>query len=196
MAAVAAGADPRRFGGVDYVARIRRAQADGRYGATAWDQALAMLALAGAGERVPPGAVRALRTTRGSGGWGFELRPAGRDQVDVTAITLEALAAAGVPPRTRWVASARSWMLAQRSPGGGFASAGGARPAEGNTTAMVWRSLCAANLTVPVRLRAALRGLQTGDGRVRFTAAAEGSPLLATNDAVVAFAGGTLPPRR
>ena len=196
LAALAAGADPRRFGGVDYLARIRRAFADGRYGATAYDQALSMLALTGAGEPVPPAAVRALRGTRGTGGWGFDLRAASRDQVDATAITLEALAAAGVPAGTPWVASARAWMVSQRGPDGGYASAGGGRAADGNTTAMVWRALCASGRPVPSRLRAALRGLQGRDGRVRFTAVSEGSPLLATTEAAIALSGRTLPPSR
>lgn len=196
LAALAVGADPRRFGGVDYLARIGRAYADGRYGATAYDQAFAMLALRGAGRPVPAAAVRALRGTRGAGGWGFDLRAASRDQVDATAVTLEALAAAGVPARTPWVASARAWMLAQRGRDGGAASAGARRPADGNTTAMVWRALCASGVPVPARLRAALRALQMPDGRVRFTAASEGSPLLATTEAVIAMTGRTLPPRR
>ncbi|MFN8121839.1 MAG: hypothetical protein U0237_05360 [Thermoleophilia bacterium] len=195
LAALAAGADPSRFGGVDYLARIRRAYADGRYGATAYDQAFSMLALAGAGRPVPAAAVRALRGTRGTGGWGFDLRAASRDQVDATAIVLEALAAAGVAPRTPWVASARAWMLAQRGRDGGVASAGGRRPADGNTTALAWRALCASGAPVPARLRAALRSLQMADGRIRFTAASEGSPLLATTEAVVALSGRTLPPR-
>ncbi|MCC6830181.1 MAG: hypothetical protein IT200_02450 [Thermoleophilia bacterium] len=195
LAALAVRADPARFGGVDYLARIRRAYADGRYGATAYDQAFSMMALAGAGRPVPAAAVRALRGTRGTGGWGFDLRAASRDQVDATAVVLEALAAAGVSPRTAWVASARAWMLSQRGRDGGVASAGGGRPADGNTTAMAWRALCASGAPVPARLRSALRSLQAADGRIRFTTASEGSPLMATTDAVVALTGRTLPPR-
>lgn len=195
LAALAVNADPARFGRVDYLARIRRASADGRYGATAYDQAFSMLALAGAGRPVPAAAVRALRGTRGAGGWGFDLRAASRDQVDATAVVLEALAAAGVSPRTPWVTSARAWMLSQRGRDGGAASAGVGRPADGNTTAMVWRALCASRVAVPPRLRSALRSLQMPDGRIRFTAASEGSPLLATTESVIALTGHTLPPR-
>ena len=55
MAAVAAGGDPRRLAGVDYVRRITSRYASGRYGATAFDQALSMLAIARFGGPVPGG---------------------------------------------------------------------------------------------------------------------------------------------
>jgi hypothetical protein len=44
-------------------------------------------------------------------------------------------------------------------------------------------------------MRAALRRLQDRDGSVRHSRASDGSRLLATGDAVVAFAGRSLPVR-
>ena len=73
MAAVAAGGDPARLGGVDYVARIRARYASGRYGATAFDQALSILGLRAAGRPVPRAAIRATFAGRGAGR--LELRP-------------------------------------------------------------------------------------------------------------------------
>jgi hypothetical protein len=189
LAAVAAGADPRALGGVDYTARIRRAYADGRYGASAYDQALSMIALRAAGRPVPPAAVRALRAARGPGGWGFALRPGERDQADATGYVLRALGAAGVTRRDPAVAGAVAWLLAQRDARGGLASAGGRRPAEANSTAAAWRGLCAVGAPVPASLRARLRGFRDRDGALRLSDAAAGSRLLATVEAVPALLG-------
>lgn len=192
LAAVATGADPRRLGGHDYLARINRSYADGRFGATAFDQALAIIALDAAGRPVPAGAVSALRATRGRGGWGFALRPSRPDSVDATALVLEALAAAGVSPRDRAVRGAASWLAAQRAPDGGFASAGGGRPAEADATAGVVRAHCALGHGRDARAMRTLRTLQASDGSVWFTRRGEGSTLLATLDALPALAGAPL----
>jgi hypothetical protein len=195
MAAVAAGADPARLGGVDYVARIRRGYASGRYGASVWDQSLSLLALAADRRPIPRSAVRATLAGRGSGGWAFDLQPRSRDQVDATGITIQALRAAGVPRSSPALRSATAWMLSQRNREGGYASAGRGGATEANATAMVIRALRSMGRTPPPATRAALRRLQSRDGGVRFTRAAAGSRLLATPDALIAFAGRTLPVR-
>ena len=195
MAAVASGADPAAFGGVDYLRRVTGRYAAGRYGATAWDQALSILALRAAGRGVPPAAVRATFAARGSGGWSFDLTPRGRDSVDATAVVLEALAASGVRGSDARVAAAVRWMLAQRNGRGGLGTAGGGAATDANSTAGGVRALRATGRTPPASLRAALRGLQDRDGSVRSTASDQGSRLLATNDALVALAGRWLPVR-
>jgi hypothetical protein len=189
MAAVAARRDPARLGGVDYLRRITTRYAGGRYGATAFDQALSLLALRAAGRTPPGAAVRATLSARGFGGWGLDLSRSGRDSVDTTALVVEALAAAGVPASDPGVRAAVRWMLAQRNRAGGLASAGGGAPTEANSTAGAIRALRALGRTPPASLRAALRGLQDRDGGIRFTRASAGSRLLATNDALVALAG-------
>jgi len=196
LAAVAAGQDPARFGGVDYVGRIRRSYADGRFGVSAFDQSLAILALRAAGHRVPPGAVAALRGTRGTGGWGFALRRGGPDAVDSTALVLEALAAAGVRRSDPGVRAAVAWLARQRAADGGYAAFGGRRPTEANPTALVLRARCALGLPPAPATRAALRRLVARDGHVRFTRTSAGSPLIATVDAVPALAGDPLPTGR
>jgi hypothetical protein len=195
MAAVAAGADPRRLGGVDYVGRINARYASGRYGASVFDQALSMLALRSAGRRVPAAAVRATLAARGRGGWSFDLSRGGRDSVDHTAIVIEALRASGVPRRNAALRSAASWMLAQRNRSGGLASAGAGGATDANTTAMAIRALRALGRRPPASALRALRSLQERDGAFRFTRADAGSRLLATPDAVIALAGEVLPPR-
>jgi hypothetical protein len=194
MAAAAAGGDARRLGGVDYVARIRARYASGRYGATAFDQALAILGLSASRQAVPRAAVRATLVGRGAGGWSFDLSRGGRDSVDATALVIEALRSAGVPRREPALGAAAAWILAQRNREGGLASAGGGRPTEANSTAGAVRALRALGRRPPAATLAALRSLQERDGGVRFTVASAGSRLLASTDATVAFAGKVLPP--
>lgn len=194
MAAVAAGLDPRRLGGTDYLRRVTTRYAGGRFGATAYDQAYSILALRAAGRPVPRAAVRATLAARGGGGWDFSLAR-GRDSVDGTALTIEALRAAGVPARHPALRRAAAWMTAQRNREGGYATAGGGRPSDANSTAGAIRALRALGRTPPPATRAALRGLQERDGGVRATRAVRGSRLIATTDALIAFAGGHLPQR-
>ncbi len=194
LAAIAAGTEPRRLGGVDYLGRVTSRYAAGRYGATAYDQAFSILAMVGAGRPVPANAIRATLRTRGDGGWDYALIQS-RDSVDATAIVIEALRAAGVPASNPGLRAATTWMLAQRNTEGGYASAGGGRPTDANSTAGAIRALRALGRTPAPATRAALRGLQVADGSVRSTRANAGSPLIATNDALIAFAGGRLPER-
>jgi hypothetical protein len=190
MASVAAGGDPRRLAGVDYVRRVTSRYASGRYGASAFDQALSILAVAAAGDPVPSSAIRATLAARGEGGWSFDLSRSGRDTVDATAAVLEALGTAGVRRADPGVRAAVAWMLAQRNREGGLNYAGAGRVTEANSTAGAIRALRALGRTPPATTRAALRGLQDRDGGVRFTRAAAGSRLLATSDALIAFSGG------
>ncbi|MCB0872499.1 MAG: hypothetical protein KDC36_03875 [Thermoleophilia bacterium] len=194
LAVRAVGGDPRRFGRTDYLRRITSGYASGRFGASAYDQALSMLALRASGRPVPPAAVVALRRAQGQGGWGFELRPADTDQVDATGLILEALAASGVRPSDTTVTRAVRWMLTRRERTGGFAVQGG-RLADANSTASAWRGLCASRRPVPATTRAFLRSLQQRDGRLHATRTSGGSSVLAVNDAIIALRGRTLPLR-
>lgn len=194
MAAVAAGGDPRRLAGVDYVGRITAGYASGRYGTSAFDQGLSVLALSAAGRPVPRAAVRATLAARGSGGWDFTLSRAA-DSVDATALTIEALRATGMPASNPALRAAATWILAQRNREGGYASAGARRATEANATAAVIRALRALGRTPPASTRAALRGLQERDGGVRFARASAGSRLMATTDALIALSGRHLPQR-
>lgn len=194
LAAVAAGGDPRTLDGVDYVDRIQRRLAGGRYGATAYDQAYAMLALHAAGAPVPPQAVTAVRAARGSGGWGFALRRGATDDVSATGLTIEAMRAAGVARTDRGLTAAMKWMVGQVNTRGGYAIDGRGRATEANSTALAIRALRAMGVTPPTISRAALRSLQEADGGFRFTARTRESRLLASVDAVLALSGRRLPP--
>ncbi len=195
MGAVAAGADPTRLGGRDYVARITSRYAAGRYGATLFDQALSIIALRAAGRPIPRTAIRTTLQARGRGGWSFDMTPDGRDMVDGTGLMIEALRAAGVPARHPALRAATSWMLAQRNTEGGYATEGGGRGSQANPTSNVVRALRAMGRPVPARTSATLRRLQRPSGAFRFTGRRDGSALLATTDAVIALSGRTLPVR-
>jgi hypothetical protein len=194
IAAEAAGADAHRLGGVDYVARVRRGYAAGRFGETAFDQALSMVALTAAGETVPPAAVSAVRGGRRAGGWGFEMRTSRPDDCSSTALLVEALAAAGVRGRDPVMRSALAWLASRRNAEGGYSFAcRPGDPTEADTTAFVVRAYLAAGRRPPPATVRALRALQRPDGHVAFTAASEGSALLATLDSLPALAGVALP---
>ena len=195
LAAIAGGRDPRRLGGVDYLRRITNRYAAGRYGENAFDQGLSMLALSAAGAVVPPTAVRATLAARAGGGWGYTMSRTARDSVDATSSVIEGLRAAGVPASHPALRAAASWILAQRNAAGGLASDGGGRPTDANSTASAIRALRSLGRTPPPATRAALRALQEADGGFRFTRAAAGSRLLATDDAVPALAGVSPPIR-
>ena len=195
LAAVAAGADPRRLGRVDYLARVRRGYAAGRYGASAVDQALSMLALAAARAPVPPAAISAVRATRGARRVG--LHPRRRGDRTTSPPRASSSRPCGPPasrPPTPGCGGAAAWMMAQRNPEGGLSLDGGGRPTEADATAIAIMALRSLGRTPPPAMRAALRALQRPDGAFAFTATSTGSPLLATNDAVPALAGRWLPP--
>ena len=195
LGAVAAGADPTRLGGTDYLRRVYAGYAAGRFGDNSFDHALSLLALRAAGRPVPRSAVRATLAARGAGGWGFALSPSARDSVDATGLTIEALRAVGVPARHPHLRAATAWMVAQRNRAGGYGWAGGGSPTDANSTANAIRALRAMGRPVPAATRAELRRLQARSGAVRATRSRTGSALIATNDAVVAFSGRTLPVR-
>jgi hypothetical protein len=192
LAAEAAGANPRCFAGVDLVARIRSGYGDGVYGASLFDDSLAITALAGAAEPVPVAALRALRRLRGAGGYGLSLAGSGRDDPDTTGMALMALRAAGAPRSDPAVRGAVRWLLSQRLPGAGWAGAAGTSTVS-NSTGLALRGLTAAGDGWPAAAAGALRKLQGADGGFDAAAGAPGSRQLATLDSVPALVGKTLP---
>ena len=190
MGAVAAGANPRRLGGVDYLARIAGTRRGaGRYGTTAFDQALAMLAMRAATGRVPRAAARTLIGLRSGPGWNLALTSAEEPDIDSTALAIIALRAAGTSCRSSAITGARRWIARQRVAGGWTAYSGS--PPSANSTALVARSdiACGGRAT---RALALLRSLQQRSGAIRYTTAEPESRLLATTESVPALAGVSL----
>jgi hypothetical protein len=192
LAAEAVAANPRCFAGVDLVARIDSGYADGVFGASVFEDSLAIVALAGAGETIPPAALPALRRMRRSGGYGLSLAGVGRDDPDTTGMALMALRAAGAARTDTAVRGAVRWLLAQRLPGAGWAGAAGSSTVS-NSTGLALRGLSSVGDGWPSGAAAALRRLQGADGGFDATAGAPGSRQLATLDSVPALLGKTLP---
>lgn len=184
--------NPRCAGATDLYRRLVRFGVKGRYGRTAWDQSVAMLALRSLGKTPPRSAVRFLLSARGRGGWNFTLRKAGRDDVTHTALVILALRAAGVRNSDRGLRAGVAWLRGQRTPAGGFAHGRRDRN-EANATALAAEALRATTGSRDARAIKALRSLQRADGAFQFTATDAGSRGLATVDAVVALSGKTPP---
>jgi len=186
QAAMAVGANPRRFGKVNYIGRINRGYRNGRYGRDAFSHALALLALAQSRRRIPRRAIRELSRTRGGGGWSFQLKRTGTDEVDTTALVIRALRAAGVSRGNKDLREATSWLRRQRNRRGGFDSRGGRRATEANSTAAAVLALTAMGKRTATERRE-IRTLQQRNGSFWWRRSTTGSTLLATLDALSAL---------
>lgn len=150
QAALAAGANPRSFGGLDLVARLVAYfdPATGRYGdGQAFTQALAIQGLVAAGESVPAAALTFLRTAEDSdGGWDFQDvhdDPNAATNFDTsdsnsTAMVLMALDAAGDHSRDT---AALGWLHPLQNTDGGFSFQGGG--SDPDSTALVLQAILA-----------------------------------------------------
>lgn len=189
LGAVAGGGNPGRLGGVDYLARLASQSSGGRYGRTAFDQGLSMIALRAATGRVPQAAVATVLGARSGPGWTLGLTTTGEPDVDSTALSVVALRAAGQPCGSPAIRDARAWLAGQRAGGGWTAYAGS--PPSANSTALVARAdiACGASATAALSL---LRSLQQRSGAIRFTRAEPESRLLATTESVPPLAGVSL----
>lgn len=179
--------------GVDLLVRLQRQGHNGRYGSTIYDQALGMLAIHALHAGPSGKAVSVLLNARGAGGWNFELTRSGGHADDVTATALAILAAraAGVPKTNGNLRAGLKWLRTQRTAAGGFALGRRDRN-EANSTALAIEAAKAMG-SRDTRATTALKSLQRPGGAFQFTRDDAGSRILATNDAVVALSGHTLP---
>jgi hypothetical protein len=185
----------RCAGNLDLLARLNSYGKAGRYGSTIYDQAYAMLAAHALHAGPSARAVRVLMGARGNGGWNFTMsRSGGRaDDVTATALAILAARASGVSARNGALRAGLRWMRTQRTAAGGFALSRRDRN-EANSTALAIEAARAMG-SRDTRAERALRTLQRGDGAFQFTRTDAGSRVMASNDAVVALAGRTLPVR-
>ena len=143
LALVAAGADPRNFAGVDFAGPLlERQTAAGDYGAAdAFNQSLAMLGLAAAGETLPETAAVWLEGKQAANGsWddGFGTI----DNPDATAMAIMALLAAGRAPDDAAVAAAIDFLAGAQAAEGGWGYGPGLPP-DANSTALAIQALIA-----------------------------------------------------
>lgn len=200
MGIVAGGEDPRDFRGEDYVEHLESFYDEtvGMYHLQMFQNALALLGVVAAGEPIPDEAIRFLRLNRcADGGIGIQAPcGGGGGHVDVTALVLNALARAGMPPSDSLRSGARAFLVAAQNGEGGFGDTKG-KPTNANSTGLALTAIAALGESAtetpwrrpdgdPVER---LLALQQDDGRFRLSAAAEGDPFIATRQAVPGIAG-------
>jgi len=174
------------LGGRDYLAQLERSNTGGRYGLSAFDQCLSMVALRVAGRPVPPAAVAVLTGSRSDVGWSFSLTPSDPPDVDSTSMAVVALRAARVPASDPAIRNALTWLESQRAGAGWTVFSGGAPSTD--STALVARAQVAAGVSAGVGL-AFIRGLAEPSGAIANTRAAPESRLLATIASVPPLTG-------
>lgn len=147
LALAAAGQNPEDFAGHDFLADIKdQRSADGNYGVeSAFNQSLAILALAEAGETVPDNAISWLADLQEkegelSGSWDDGFGTAGNS--DATAMAVYAMLAAGVPESDETINRAIRFLDRTQLPSGNW-EYGQGFGGNANSTATVIRALLA-----------------------------------------------------
>ena len=205
LALAAAGASPRRAGGVDLVARLlARRRADGSFGGYVNLTSFGVLALRAAGRPASDRTVRAAtrwvaRQQNRDGGFNFARR-GGASGVDDSAAALQALAAGGRRAGAG-VRRAATFLARAQNPDGGMPlQPGGASNAQ--STAWAVQGLLAAGRE-PERVRSRgsrsplgyLRTLVAADGSVRYSRTSGQTPVWVTAQALTALARKPFPIR-
>lgn len=202
LAAIATGQDPKTFAGTDLLATINAdfKQDTNVYGSGFFDHALALLALAHAGQPLPGPAVTALINAQADdGSWSFNGdKTPGAGDTNTTAVAIQALIAAGQrEPVTR----ALGYLKKVQNADGGFTYQKPSQFGEdtdANSTALVIQALTAAGEKLSDWAingkdpQAALLSLQTPSGAFSFNAKQADENLLATIQALPALNGVTL----
>jgi len=195
LAAVAAGSDPRSYGGVDLITTITSA-ADAQGSLSAWGpdgfgQSLGVLALVRSGVTVPP-AIAAyligLQDADGSFGYLDYSTGAYVADPDTTALALQAVAGlAGGDPAAKFAAvKARDWLVAHRTAGGYWDAY-----SPSNTTGYAGIALMLVQSDVSASV-AWLAGQQRPDGGLPASLGGTSSDLYATVQGMLLFAGESL----
>jgi hypothetical protein len=198
LAAVATGKNPKCFGtgGKSNLLNILKSNYDsstGQYGETSFDHALALLALKAAHEKVPPKAVKFAKSRRGKYGWNFTLKESAGDDVESSALMIEALRAAGVSKSDGALKSAYKWITYQRNVDGGYNPDLPQGETQADTTSYAIRAADSLGKDNKDAKRA-LRALQKRGGSFRSSPSAAGSyPTISTTNAVLALSGQHFP---
>ena len=197
LAVVAAGKDPRDFGGQNLLELILKSYdpQTSRYGADITGHTLALLALASSGQPIQPDALAGLNKAQlADGGWSFDGTTATGSDTNTTALAIQALAAAGTKgdPLTR----ALAYLKSQQNADGGFPYAKTSpfgSDTDANSTAVVSQALVAAGEDPRAWKQSggdpisALMALQNPSGAFRYQAALPADNDLATAQAIPAL---------
>jgi prenyltransferase beta subunit len=210
LAAVAAGENPREFGGVDSVAKLENMiGAEGAIGGEADTfvaHVLAVLALASAQRPIPDAAIAHIEAAQQEGGsWAWDGSSETAGDTNTTAFALQALVAAGTAADGEAVARALAYYKGIQNEDGGWpyqnpSDYGTATDA--NSTAVTIQAIIAvgqdpsgaewtsAEGNTPL---VALESLQNESGAFGWQAAIPDDNLLATVQALPALAGAAFP---
>ena len=197
LAVVAAGKDPRDFGGQNLIQIVQGSYSaqTGQYGADVTGHVYALLALASAGQPIPSEALGALdKLQLADGGWSFDGSAATGSDTNTTALAIQALAAAKAPGDA--LARALAYLRSQQNADGGFpyskASSFGA-DTDANSTAVVIQAIVAAGQDPRAWRQSGgdpidgLLKLQNPSGAFRYQAAVPDDNDLATAQAIPAL---------
>jgi prenyltransferase beta subunit len=210
MATIAAGENPRQFGGVDSVAGLESMiGADGRIGGekdTFVSHILAVLALASTQRPVPDAAVSQLKDAQQeNGGWAWDGSSATAADTNTTAFVVQALVAAGESASGEAITNALAYYKNIQNEDGGWPYQNPSdfgTTTDANSTAVVIQALIATGqdptgaewTTAPGNTPvAALEGFQNASGAFAWQAAMPDDNLLATIQALPALAGKAFP---
>lgn len=194
LAAHAAGANPRRFGGRDLVSAVRSAydERTGVIGGSVYVHALAMLALARAGEPVPERAIAALEGFQAPAG-GFSFSGADAPDVDTSALAVQALIAAGRPANAGPAGRGLGYLRGLQNADGGFpyqSPSPFGTETNANSTALVVQAILASGdqpeswAAAGGNPLSALVWLQRGEGWIGYQASLPDASVLATAGAL------------
>ncbi|MCL7454075.1 MAG: cell wall anchor protein [Anaerolineae bacterium] len=208
LAAVAAGENPREFGGVDSVAKLEGTiGADGRIGTandTFVSHLLGVLALASVRRPIPDAAISHIEEAQQeNGGWAWDGTAETAADTNTTAFAVQALAAAGQAGDSEAIAQAIEYYRGIQNEDGGWPYQNPSdfgTDTDANSTALAIQAILAAGQDPadwtaasgqgPV---AALEAFQNESGAFAWQAAMPDDNLLATVQALPALAGETLP---
>jgi prenyltransferase beta subunit len=210
MAVIAAGENPREFGGIDSVAKLEAMVAvDGTIGGdmdTFFNHILGVLALASAKRPIPAAAVDNIKAAQQDvGSWAWDGTAETPGDTNTTAFAVQALVAAGESADSEAVTQALAYYKGIQNDDGGWpyqnpSDFGTATDA--NSTAVTIQAIIAAvqeptgeewttaDGNTPV---AALEALQNDSGAFAWQAAIPDDNLLATVQALPALAGKVFP---
>lgn len=195
LALAASGLDPRRFGGVRPIRRLRaRVGRDGSLGGQVNLTAFYLLALAAADVEPSSRAVAWLKRAQAdSGGWGYG--PGVNPDADSTGAAIQALVA--VDGGRAAVTRGSGWLKRNQHRQGGWGLPGAAPNAQ--STAWAVQGLLAAGQP-PRQVRRAgrspidyLASRQARDGHFRYSASSDQTPVWVTAQALVAVVGEPFP---
>jgi hypothetical protein len=209
LAAIAAGENPRSFGGVDSVAKLEGlSNASGRIGGetdTFVSHVLAVLALSSAQRPIPEAAIEYVKDAQQeNGSWAWDGTAETPGDTNTTAFAVQALVAAGEDPAGDAVADALAYYKGIQNEDGGWPYQNPSEygtATDGNSTAVTMQAIIAAGQDpagadwmageyTPV---AALEALQNESGAFAWQAAMPDDNLLTTVQALPALAGKAFP---